>query len=208
MPENIAYSEPRIFMRPLQILLIVQTVAAASVGSMVLISVTAGHKLLLPPILFESFKVCQQACTFIGLPLLIVMMIWLYRINKNTHALTPKAMEFSPGWAVGWWFIPFASLVQPLRIVAELYNANRNPENWRMNIPALLGLWWALMIAGILLGTGVTIARLSHNNIPQAVSAIILLNLALHQLLALMIYTRIGRWQRQARLSPSLEHVF
>lgn len=207
MPENAAYNEPRIFMRLLQILLIVQTAAAAFVGSVVLISVTAGHKLLLPPILFESFKASQQVCTFIGLPLLIIMMIWLYRINKNTHALTPKAMEFSPGWAVGWWFIPFASLVQPLRVVAELYNANRNPENWRKNIPVLLGLWWTLTIAGTLLGAGVTVARLSHDNIPQAVSAITLLNLALHQLLALMIYTKIGRWQRRARLSPALEAV-
>ncbi|HWU50394.1 MAG TPA: hypothetical protein VN042_10990, partial [Asticcacaulis sp.] len=73
--------------------------------------------------------------------------------------------------------------------------------------PVLLGLWWTLTIAGTLLGAGVTVARLSHDNIPQAVSAITLLNLALHQLLALMIYTKIGRWQRRARLSPALEAV-
>ncbi len=45
-------------------------------------------------------------------------LVWVYRAHANVHALGFNELKFSPGWAVGWWFIPFFNLVQPARAMA------------------------------------------------------------------------------------------
>jgi hypothetical protein len=84
------------------------------------------------------------------LPLLlltaVLFWVWLYRANKNARALGAKGMNFTPGWCVGWWFVPIMNLFMPYRVTAEIYRAS-DPEagafDWQ-NRPAatILGLWW------------------------------------------------------------------
>lgn len=47
-------------------------------------------------------------------------LIWEYRAFNNLSVLRARNLEFSPGWAVGWWFVPFANLVKPFQVVREL----------------------------------------------------------------------------------------
>jgi hypothetical protein len=47
--------------------------------------------------------------------------LWLHRAAKNLPALGRGGMQFTPGWSVGWFFIPFANLVKPLAAVSELW---------------------------------------------------------------------------------------
>ena len=35
-----------------------------------------------------------------------VVLKWIYRANANVRALGAKDMKFTPGWAVGWYFVP------------------------------------------------------------------------------------------------------
>ena len=85
-------------------------------------------------------------------------LIWLYRCYNNLSALKARNLEFTPGWAVGWWFIPFANLVKPFQVVREVYNESdprlvdatmflkANPGT-----PAELGFWWAsFLLAGFI----------------------------------------------------------
>lgn len=81
----------------------------------------------------------------------IAFLMWLYRAHANLPALGATGLKFSPGGAVGWWFVPFANLVQPYRVVAEV---------WRESVPyagqkgsALVAFWWgAFLIANFLSG--------------------------------------------------------
>ncbi|MEQ1604014.1 MAG: DUF4328 domain-containing protein [Pyrinomonadaceae bacterium] len=94
----------------------------------------------------------------------VVFFFWLHRVYNNLPVIGSRNLEFSPGWAVGWWFIPFANLIQPFKIVKELYIESRNRANeadddysaeniWLWWIAFLLG-GFVLRISDLMIGSG------------------------------------------------------
>jgi len=77
---------------------------------------------------------------------------WIHRANSNCHGFGAQGMEFTPGWSVGYYFIPFINLYKPYRAMKEIWKVSTNPANWQNeNGSALLGWWWALwLISGFL----------------------------------------------------------
>lgn len=80
----------------------------------------------------------------------IFFLVWLYRAYNNLPALKAGNLEFSPGWAVGWWFIPIATLFKPFQVIRELWNESDpdfDPElsflSSNVGAPAFIGFWWA-----------------------------------------------------------------
>jgi hypothetical protein len=75
---------------------------------------------------------------------------WLRRATCNVPALGAAGQQFSPGWAIGWWFIPFANLVQPLRVVNQAWRASdtgaiRSGDAYAWKSAAVGGIviaWW------------------------------------------------------------------
>ena len=77
----------------------------------------------------------------------IVILKWIYRSNTNAGFLGAKDMKFSPGWSVGWFFIPVANLWKPFQAMQEIYNASLNPVNWKdLEKPKIVQQWWGLWI--------------------------------------------------------------
>jgi hypothetical protein len=89
----------------------------------------------------------------------ILFLVWLNRANKNLYELQPQHVEFSSGWAVGWWFVPFASLVKPFQVVREVWwesDPNRSNEHQFLSAslhsaPVYMGFWWAAWLISNLL---------------------------------------------------------
>jgi hypothetical protein len=82
----------------------------------------------------------------------ILFLVWINRANKNCRGFT-SGMEFSPGWAVGWYFIPFANLIKPFQAMSEIWRVSHNPMNWKtMEPPALLRWWWGIWLLSSFLG--------------------------------------------------------
>jgi hypothetical protein len=82
----------------------------------------------------------------------VLFCVWLYRAAGNLRALGASRLEFTPGWAVGWLFVPFANLVMPYRTMRELWLASRWPSGWRIRVvvPPVLLWWLAYVLSGIL----------------------------------------------------------
>ena len=77
---------------------------------------------------------------------MIVVGIWIYRVSANAHTLSDE-MTISPGWAVGWYFVPIANLFKPFQAMKEVWLASHFRGNWHGEpTPGLLGWWWALWI--------------------------------------------------------------
>jgi len=77
----------------------------------------------------------------------IAFLKWIYRANKNCHGFGAQGMEFTPGWSIGFYFIPFLNLYKPYRAMKEIWNISENPNNWNnKNGSTLLRSWWALWI--------------------------------------------------------------
>jgi hypothetical protein len=71
---------------------------------------------------------------------------WIYRASANAHALSDE-MTISPGWAVGWYFIPIANLFKPYQAMREIWMASHFRGNWHGEpSPSLVTGWWGLWI--------------------------------------------------------------
>ena len=79
----------------------------------------------------------------------IPFLMWIYRASKNLSALGASKQNFSPSWAVWWWFIPIADLWKPYNVTAEIW-VESHPERHRP--PAWFTVWWATWIVSIVLG--------------------------------------------------------
>jgi hypothetical protein len=83
----------------------------------------------------------------------IAFLKWIYRAYKNIKGFGAEGLRFSPGWAVGYYFIPILSLIRPVQVMGEIWRASDGPTNWRQKPGSwLIAGWWTLF----LLYTGVT----------------------------------------------------
>ena len=89
--------------------------------------------------------------------------MWIHQASKNLVALGVHYQRFSPGWAVGWWFVPVMSLFRPYQVMKEIWRGSYpdigigDQAAWR-NVPvsSLLGWWWAaLLLHGWVLNVGI-----------------------------------------------------
>jgi hypothetical protein len=71
---------------------------------------------------------------------------WIYLTNANAHFLSDD-MTITPGWSVGWFFVPFANLVKPYEGVKQTWRASHRsgglPEDAGSQ---LLPWWWGLWL--------------------------------------------------------------
>lgn len=78
---------------------------------------------------------------------------WIYRVNRNAHAFA-RGLTISPPWAVGWFFVPVATLWKPYEAISEAWQASERPKGWRTAPkPGFLGWWWAAWLISNFLGS-------------------------------------------------------
>ena len=81
------------------------------------------------------------------LPTAVTFMVWVHRANSNCRGFGAKGMKFTPGWAVGFFFVPIMSLYKPYYCMKEIWDVSSDPVNWqRVRGGALVGLWWMLWL--------------------------------------------------------------
>jgi len=75
--------------------------------------------------------------------LMVVFCMWIHRANYNARQLGAVDMKFTPGWAVGWYFIPIYFLWKPYQAMKEIWQASSNPARWHDEpCGSILPLWW------------------------------------------------------------------
>lgn len=82
----------------------------------------------------------------------VLFLMWMHRAYRNLKPLGAKGRQYSPGWAVGAWFIPFGNLFIPIRIAKELWTKS-DPEMAEFGflssdstVPGFFGLWWGFWV--------------------------------------------------------------
>jgi len=103
----------------------------------------------------------------ISIGTIVVFLVWMHQAAKNVRAFGQQGLEFTPGWAVGWWFVPIASLWMPYRAMKEIWKAS-DPETvgdgsgaaWMARaVPSLLPLWWATYVANGVVAGGLAVVQ-------------------------------------------------
>lgn len=90
------------------------------------------------------FLALVELVVYIGT--VVAFLMWLYRANQNLRAIDPvRHIDYSSGWAVGSFFIPFVNLVVPYRAVKEVWQKSAPGEERFLSEPqppAFFPIWW------------------------------------------------------------------
>lgn len=73
----------------------------------------------------------------------ILVSMWTYRAMKNLHVVKAPAATMSPGWAVGWHFIPIANLWKPFEGMLQIWRESHRLAGRSEKVAAYVGWWWA-----------------------------------------------------------------
>ena len=106
----------------------------------------------------------------------IFFCVWLYRAADNLVAFNPwNRTDYSPGWAVGSFFIPFVNLVVPYRAVREVWQKSATPDDLLLSTPgppATFPIWWLFWLLASFAGN--ISMRVSFNeNVPERTATMI-----------------------------------
>jgi hypothetical protein len=84
----------------------------------------------------------------------IVFLVWIYRANGNARKLGAEGMTFTPGWSIGWYFIPIANLWKPFQSMKEIWKASKySSQDWQNQASdPILGWWWTFWILSNVIG--------------------------------------------------------
>lgn len=114
----------------------------------------------------QGFIAIAYLITFIISGVLILK--WIYRANYNARQLGAQGMNFTPGWSVGWYFIPLFTLWKPYQAMKEIWQASSSPDNWKeASVSSILPWWWFFWLANNILGQAVVRMSIRAEEIPE-----------------------------------------
>jgi hypothetical protein len=100
----------------------------------------------------------------------VTFLRWIYRVNMNLHILSSAPMEYTPGWSIGWYFIPIANLYQPYKAMKEIWNV---ANIGKPGDSAIIRWWWAFwIISNIICQIAAKLALKTDNVRSNTLSAI------------------------------------
>lgn len=109
----------------------------------------------------------------------ILTLRWIYRASCNCRELGATGMQFSPGWSVGWYFIPVFNFWKPYQAMKEIWQASANPRIWSHGAaPGLLLAWWFSWLVSSVLWNASSNATLSADDLPKAIAASVVAQLS------------------------------
>jgi hypothetical protein len=135
---------------------------------------------------------------------IVVFLVWVHRMYVNLGALGSESVRYTPGGAVGAFFIPFVNLVRGYQVIHHLWlESQPQPAVLPDGVPLarsapLVGWWWGFHIGANL------VARLATNKATSIegwvqeswFSSLWLLVLGLGGVLFLQVVRGVARRQR------------
>ncbi len=139
-----------------------------------------------------------------------VFIWWTRRATCNVPALGAANPEFTPGWSIGWWFIPFANWVQPLRVLNQAWRAsdpalpNEPTTDWRRSrLTPLLPIWWLAYLVGNaawgFVWPSIDEAKMSAREVADLTAATLVLDVVMIGVAGLALWVVIALTRRQDR---------
>lgn len=181
---------------------------AASVGILATVVLSAGSQVLTTVAGKPSAEnllavlvigLVSLATTALNLFATVVFLVWMHNAATNVRAFGQEGLAFTPGWCVGWWFIPVASLFKPYQAMKEIWKAS-DPESlgvesrgaWRLrDVPGTVRLWWAAYLTGAFIAVAAaipTVLASLHGEPPTSGNLIMLASLVPTGISAVALY--------------------
>ncbi len=82
---------------------------------------------------------------------LVFFLIWFHASYKNLRSFGCQNLRYTPGWAVGSFFVPIMNFFRPYQIMKETYE-NSSTTNGSTIDRSMVEPWWAAFLINNLLG--------------------------------------------------------
>jgi hypothetical protein len=135
----------------------------------------------------------------------IAWLTWQHRAYGLLSLASSIPTTFTPGWAIGWWFVPFANVFRPYQVMKEMWLRSAATDGGGtvdgLEAPNVIKWWWgSWLIAGFVANTSFRMA-VGANTIDQLLWSTVLGMVddsvtILVACLALVIISRISTLQR------------
>ena len=120
-------------------------------------------------------NVVQGFSWFVGLAVFVLLVIWAFQLTRAVNRHQPYGRRWSPGWAVGAWFIPLANCVLCPMILWEdekiaTAGATDVRDRWKSISPRPLVIIWFVLwaIAAVLLTFSAdALSRTDESDLPS-----------------------------------------
>jgi hypothetical protein len=102
----------------------------------------------------DAVGVVMSIVSVLNLTVFVLFVIYLFRAVTNTELWNVTKERWTPGWAIGGWFIPFANFVIPFLVVLETWRRSDPDVRGGAKARASTGLlwcWWLAFAIGFLL---------------------------------------------------------
>ena len=145
----------------------------------------------------------------------MAFLFWFHRVQKNLPALGGRELKYTPGWAVGGFFVPFLNLVRPIQVMREVWHGS-DPSGLerdgapdgpmirnQLGTPWLVSWWWILFIVSHLVGRVFMRTRLTPDQSIEQLQAtytyLVISNVLdlPSALVAMLLVARVTRLQRR-----------
>jgi hypothetical protein len=104
----------------------------------------------------------------LSLGLIVAWLVWQHRVTENVWARGIH-IDTTPGWAVGWWFVPVAGLWMPAVALSRVYRAAVREEGHPTRAWIVLAWWLSYIVPSLVVVT--LLARLMFHQIGDAIEA-------------------------------------
>ena len=140
--------------------------------------------------------------SILNLAVFILFVIYLFRAVKNTELWNATKERWTPGWAIGGWFIPLANFVIPFLVVLETWRRSDPDVRAGAKARASTGLLWCWWLAFTI---GYVLIQVDPYNEPTfdevktrdgfgIAGAVLLIAAAV---LMIMVVRRLAKWQQR-----------
>lgn len=130
---------------------------------------------------------------------------WIYLTNANAHLLSDD-MTITPGWSIGWFFVPLANLVKPYEGVKETWRATHQSCGLHEDADSkLLPWWWGLwLLTNILSTASAQLGGSLDEPVPEGIVYLDLVTAALNVPLCLILIRLMRRLARTQLLASQV----
>lgn len=143
---------------------------------------------------------------------IVAWLMWQHRAYANLRLVGSRETEYTPGWSVGYWFIPILNLFRPYQITAELWRRselhNGRDSIGSLSRPPLILAWWVSYIGLGFLGRAYFSATMNAKGVEDFIAAtdlgLVHDTLAIvSTILALVVVRGIHRFQQEFAAVPT-----
>jgi hypothetical protein len=102
-----------------------------------------------------AFELARKINLLLPAIAFIAYLVWIYRAHSRLKEMRATNLRFTPGWAVGYQFVPVWNLIRPYQIMREIWHGSdpggdsfNDCSRRQVHSSWLLRFWWAAALMG------------------------------------------------------------